>query len=260
MKAKLFLIVSLAIFLVSFSSCTQCGSSNNSKSVKLETNVMEYPLMNSYEITQFINEQGIAYNIGITNEVSNVVNYITDDDKALNLGVYGADLAYSSTYNMKKETLDYLKVIKDLYAQLDIEISDKDILTKIEENIDNKDTLIHLVKRTYNETYSSLKENGKDRESILVIAGAWIESLYVATQVGVANFTAVKDLIINQNASLNSLVDLFAKHNNDKSIVALEKDFAKVIESFKKFTEQPVQTTFDTLTKETEILRNQVIQ
>ena len=71
-----------------------------------------YPLPDSYEVTEMLNRIGIPYMLGTSNTVENVNRYFT--------GVYGADLSYSSTYQMTQETMLYLEAVNQLGSDLGI--------------------------------------------------------------------------------------------------------------------------------------------
>jgi len=93
-----------------------------------------------------INKAGASFIIGICNPIDNVGKYMTEKTKAINLGIYGADLAYSTTYQMKQETMNFLKVCRQLVEELNINAGfTPELAINVEKNIDNKDSLINIL-------------------------------------------------------------------------------------------------------------------
>jgi len=52
-----------------------------------------YPLPTSFEVIEMINDLEIGYDIGVSNLTENADKYFIEAKKAINLGIYGADLA-----------------------------------------------------------------------------------------------------------------------------------------------------------------------
>src|ERR1035437_43921 len=63
-------------------------------------------------------EVPLTYNSSVLNATSNLPFYSSNLSKALNLGIYGADLAYSITYEKFDEMGSYLKCAKKLADDL----------------------------------------------------------------------------------------------------------------------------------------------
>jgi len=56
------------------------------------------------------------------------------------------------------------------------------LITEIEENFENPDSLNKIFANTYREIDLYLKDNDRNFASTLIIGGAWIEGLYLMTQ------------------------------------------------------------------------------
>ena len=175
--------------------------------------ISEYPLPTSFEVTKLLVEAGASYILNLCNPVDNVNRYISLKSKALNLGVYGADLSYATTYNQTQETMQYLDVSRELLADLEIEAGfNEDMVTSIERNLDNVDSLIIIISDSFFRTYNYLATNEQDDMSILVMAGSWIEALYITTQISVISKdnSEIIDIIADQNSSLEKLLEVMA--------------------------------------------------
>lgn len=214
-----------AFFLLSISACKNRQSASEGKSVAPITEeeydskddvikeISEYPLPSSFEVTKLLVEAGASYILNLCNPIDNVNRYISLKSKALNLGVYGADLSYAATYNQAQETILYLDVSRELLTDLEIEAGfNEDMVSSIEDNLDNVDSLISIISDSFVRTYKYLASNEQDDMSILVMAGSWIEALYITTQISMISKdnSEIIDIIVNQNASLEKLMEVMA--------------------------------------------------
>jgi len=152
-----------------------------------------YPLPSAYEVTEMLNRIGIGYMLGTSNSVENASRYFTAKSKAYNIGVYGTDLSYASTYKMTQETMLYLEAINQLGTDLGISsIYNEDLLKSMERNVNNKDSLVEIISTTIYDTYDYLNKNGKGDLSILMVAGGWVEGMFLTTNVS-ENYQKNKD-------------------------------------------------------------------
>ncbi|MCK5465026.1 MAG: hypothetical protein KAI95_18495, partial [Bacteroidales bacterium] len=175
--------------------------------------ISEYPLPTSFDVTKLLVEAGASYILNLCNPVDNVNRYISLKSKALNLGVYGADLSYAATYNQAQETMQYLDVSRELLTDLEIEAGfNEDMVSRIERSIDDVDSLINIISDSFFKTYEYLASNEQDDMSILVMAGSWIEALYITTQINLISKdnSEIIDIITDQKASLDKLLEVMA--------------------------------------------------
>jgi hypothetical protein len=231
--------VKILALVIGVAAAAACGN-RSGKQIQLSTessseNIVQYPIPTAYEVVNLINRTGAAYIIEITNPTGKVESYLTEPEKAVNLGIYSADLAYVTTYNLKQETMDYLKVIKKLSDELHVSANFNAALAKeVESNIENKDSLISIISRSFNETYSFLVNNGKDNISVQVLTGMWIEGLYIATYTTTtsSNPTDLLQIVANQKQSLGTLTDIIEKSADAPEIAALLTLLDPVIEEY----------------------------
>lgn len=206
-----------------------CGTKQAKEAEELNTvtkeqafkGVTNYPIPTSFEVIQLINKAGASYILSICNSVDNVGKYFTEKAKAINLGIYGADLAYSTTYQMKQETMNYLKASKKLIDELNISTGfNQQLAQRVEANIDNKDSLILIITDSFYDSYKYLVENGKDNQSLMVITGSWIEGVYIASQIALTSQNNVDfiKIIANQKAPLAKLMELMQARSADAEV------------------------------------------
>jgi len=206
----------------------------------VETRVREfvYPLPTSYEAIQMLNDLGAAYIIGLSNSYKNVDKYFTENSKALNLGVYGADLSYASTYQMKQETMYFLEASKKLTDDLGISgIINEQLLNDVESNIDNREKLIEIITNTFFDTYDFLNRNGRGNLALLILAGTWTEALYISTHISanVYNNYKIVKIIHQQKASIDKLYEMLELSKEDAYIKEVMQDLL------------PLKTIYDAL-------------
>jgi hypothetical protein len=170
-----------------------------------------YPVPSSYEVTKLIYETGTAYLSSLSNGPEKAEEYITQRDKVLNLGVYATDLCYATTYMMKQKTMDYLEASKTLIDDLGISTTfNITYAERIEENINNRDSLIQVVTESFDDTWNYLVDNQQDVLARLVVCGSWIEGIYITANAANNSVDNTKFLeaLAKQKTSLNELVKL----------------------------------------------------
>jgi len=221
---------------------TSCGNRQAKESEDLQVSkekafedVTTYPIPTAFEVIQLINKAGASYIISICNPADSVGKYISEKDKAVNLGIYGADLAYSTTYQMKQETMNYLKVSKQLIEELNINTGfNLELANKVEKNIDNKDSLISIITDSFYETYKNLIENGKESLSLMVITGSWIEGAYITSEIALTsrdNADFLK-ILASQKAPMSKLVELMKPRLENPEVKEMMDKLSPIVELY----------------------------
>ena len=229
---KTAIVVLSGILMVSLVNCSggkkgatneQSTASSGLDKEEFEENVREivYPLPTAFEVTEMINKVEASYIIGITNRTENIDKYFTDKDQAINLGVYSADLSYASTYNMKQEIMSYMETLENLVVELGITGAfSVDFIDEVEANIDNKDVLVDLITGSFYDTYEYLVKNNKEDLSLLVLAGTWVEAMYISCNISETiyhNPELVKE-IMHQQTSLGKIILMLDEHRDHASV------------------------------------------
>lgn len=180
-----------------------------------------YPLPTAFEVSQMLNNASTAYSSDIVNDPKKVDQYVATWQKAANLGVYGADLSYAATFDKTQETIDYLDVSKKLIDDLNITSAfNTSMAQRIENNMDNLDSLIFIVTESFYDTYNYLNQNGEEKTSILVIAGSVIEGLHITCELVKMseNKGELMAVLANQKTQVVKLVELMENHQNDENV------------------------------------------
>lgn len=234
LKSQLVIISIILVIIAGFSGCkgkapkdTQPEDEgivleeSGSEKDELVREVIDYPIPTSFEVTKLLIDAGAGYILDLCNRTENSGKYISLKSKALNLGVYGADLSYAATYNQTQETMQYLEVSAKLIDELQISTAfNQTLVERVENNLDNVDSLIVIITDSFYETYEYLQVNEQDKLSLLVIAGSWIEALYISTQISIisSDNKQIVEIISDQRSSLVELLDLLEEVKDDPMI------------------------------------------
>jgi len=230
--------------------------------IKSELKEFVYPLPTSFEVIEMINDLEIGYDIGISNLTENADKYFIEAKKAINLGVYGADLAYASTYQMKQEVMLFLETSRKLADDLGIaSIYNEELISEVENSIDNKDELVELITNSFYDIYSQLNQNGKANLALLGVAGSWVESLFIATQVSANayhNIGLVK-IIHEQKHSLGILMNILNDNKGDEKIDKMIKELIPLYNIYETVDENLSEKQVNAIVTEAEKLRTQLV-
>jgi hypothetical protein len=174
------------------------------------------------ETAGLLKKAGAEYDKDVLNDVKNVDNYTSASKQALNLGIYGADLSYASVFNNTQESMLYTACAQNLAKRLDVANAfGQATVDRMEANRNDRDSLLNIISETYWDVDAYLKENGRDNVSALMIAGGWVEGLYIATQVCKLHDTPeLRQRIADQRFPLAELIDLLSTYSTDDPAVS----------------------------------------
>lgn len=195
-----------------------------------KTEKIFYAIPSPMETAGLLKKAGAEYNMNLLNPVKNVDNYTSSAKMALNLGVYGSDLSYTSVFEQTQESMFYTGCAQKLADKLDISGAfDEATMERMEANMEHRDSLLSIISETYWVVDAYLKENDRENTSALIIVGGWMEGLYVASQVALADPTdELKQRIAEQKLSLGDLVDLVSTYENDEHLDMVLADLQKL--------------------------------
>ena len=189
------------------------------------TENIEYIFFNvpsSMEMTQILQIAGASYDISLPNNPMKVDEYNTSDERALNLGVYGADLNYASSFSKSTETQLYLDCANTLGTSLGLEeVFDENTVDRIDRNFEFPDSMKVIINETFWAMDSYLKEDEREDISAMIVAGGWIEGLFLATQLNHyhPDNEQIKHRIAEQKYSLENLILLLESFGEDETLV-----------------------------------------
>jgi hypothetical protein len=203
-----------------------CGGRDSFKDFKsAEISVDTTNLFVTYKNTvfcipspQFVNlylkRLGIYPIKSVTNPVTNVEKYTTSAKKAINLGIYGADLGYLNIFSVSENTNEYLATIDQLARDLNLNfVFTRDVYSQILALKNNQDSLAHFLSGIFTKADNYLKENSQQQTSVLVVAGGWIESFYLLCNTySKYNSVEIRNMIFQQKFILENLIKALAPY------------------------------------------------
>lgn len=216
------------------------------KELKTASKVV-YNLPSPAEMAKLLHQTNAIYDVEVLNDPRAINQYYTDVSRALNLGVYFADLSFTSMFDYPQQAMLYMSAAQGLSEDLNIVgVFNESVMTRLEDNMSNKDSIMDIVSQTYLETDLYLQENERGVIAKAILAGAWIEGLYIATHLksqGNSRQNAIWEKIGEQKSALSNLINMVEDCNEPqlKNFIAklrgLESAFAEV-----KITELDLST------------------
>jgi hypothetical protein len=226
------------------------------KDVVSAENVFVY-VPSPIETAGLLKDAGAKYNKDFLNLPQNVGKYSNTASEALNLGVYGTDLAFAGIFEQHAETMLYMNCTGKLADALHVSAAfSQDRNSRLESNMNNRDSILSIITDSYWDCDALLHENNQGQASALMIAGGWIEGLYLACKVAEAtNSNDIRVRIVEQRSSLDKLIILLDKQNHPdvKPVSEQLKTLKKLFDALPKQQPQPSVVTTDPKTGTTTI-------
>jgi hypothetical protein len=239
MKGKI-IILTISIVL-----CFSCRNSGTKNAEFIFPEADSVPLSEAEKLSPEAIED-IAKNISSPVEIANLLQMLevpfsqeylaasidankesTNFNKAMKLGILGADLGYLNMYEKTGSSLDVLSSIRKLAEDIRVgQFFDFETIKKLSQNKSNLDSLLFISIDSYEQIDNYLRSNDRGHLSSLMIIGVWIEGQYLATQV-VSKYPdkILRDRIGEQKIILNDLLLLIAPYcNNSQEFTSLCKD------------------------------------
>lgn len=227
------------------------NDANASKLVKIGNTLFSVP--SPIQIANMIRESGANYSTGVLNPTRNHTNYTTNFSKAINLGIYGANLGYVTIYDQTQDALDYLSVIKKLSDELGISGAfEKATMERFQKNIGKKDSILAIITEGFRSSDKYLKNSERKDMGTLIVAGGWIEGLYYATSVAQTNdYQELKNRIGDQKVTLENLIKLLMEFEEQEEVGKLIDKLLDLSNTFGnvEFTYSYKEPTIDTAKK-----------
>lgn len=251
-----FLIIAmLALGLVSCASSSEDKGESSKEfdeadeSLKNQIDELVYKIPPPSEIPYMLQASGAEFNQDLVNSREKVDQYTNRSDKAaLNLGVYAADIGYLTSYDKTQESIDYLTACKTLSDDLGlIGTFDAELLQKFEENISNKDSLTRFLDRTIKKSETFLKDGSRNKLSSLVIAGSFIEGLYISTGL-IKSYpknilpedsrnlilTPLMSVVLKQKNSVSEMVKMLSAAEQTETVATMVQDLKTLEQTYKE--------------------------
>lgn len=186
-----------------------------------------YGLLTPTEVTSIFNRLGVPHDDAILNPPSNLDLYTSNAKAAINLGIYGVDFGYVKIFGLGQQMIDYILTVREISNKLGI--PDKYLIEpvrKIESNMSDPDTVMHLVNKAYYDIENHLRAEGRESTAGLMLMGGWVEALYITTQLLYNPDNPDREVvekICHQKYTLTSLIGFMRNYYDDPVVVYYTK-------------------------------------
>lgn len=238
MNRNLFALIVFSLFCVlNFSACknsektedTETESSSESSTVIDKEQIGAQNVFNSIparaDIIQLISEDKIDYDPDYLNNPDNASKYALENSRALNLGVYGADLSVTGAFDQTQESMLFLSCVNTLAKNLGVSTAfDQRMMDRMEAHKDSRDSTLEIIAQSFRKADEYLKENDRPGTSALILCGAWVEGMTVSCMIAkkINSINTIKT-ILQQEESLKHLIIMTeASHLNQDAQYVLD--------------------------------------
>lgn len=203
---------------------------DSAQSLTTNINGKIFSIPSPIQMVSLIKSQDDVFNEAVLTDPDKVENFTTTFMRAINMGVYGADLGYATIYEKNLQAALYLKSIDKLSTDLSIAGAfDADLVNRFIDNGNNQDSMLVIMSEGYRKGDQFLKDNEQHDVASLILTGGWIESMYFAT----TSFEKTKDQEIanrigEQKTALKTIIDLLTDFNGEGTYTELIADLKDV--------------------------------
>ena len=198
MNYKILFFIAFAAFSLQW--VTSCGScsrkeefdmskfkeSDSDGQLKMGDKVMEDMVDNissPIEMASLMKTLNVPFSQKYLATTKNVSTYSTGQAKAFNLGVFACDLGYLNMYGKVTLVLDYISAMMNLANGINVgQFFDYGTMKRIATNNQNIDSMVIISQQSFNKMDKYLQSSKRGHLSILMVAGVWIEGLYLTSR------------------------------------------------------------------------------
>ena len=157
----------------------------------------------------------------------------------------------------------FLKCVNSLAANIGVNNAfDQAMFDRMEANRENKDSTLEIITGAFKKADEILKINNRPATSAVILAGSWIEGLYVSCQMAkTINGEKIIKTIIEQNESLKNLIIMLDASNLADETKYIVTDLKSIREAFTVAEANTVHNleTIKTISEKVTALRNKLI-
>lgn len=240
MRKSLYLFAGLILLISS------CGGSEEQKEVITEgteetattpENIVDFNIPSPSEQFALISKMDVNKNTKIMHDPNMADSYSSSTQKALNFGVYTADVAYLTSFNETNKYLTYFGKLEKLGNDIGVaQVFGKQLGELAKKWDGNADSLFRLSDDTYNKTFQRLIEIDKGHELSLMLVGGWVESMHlmIGSSKGYGKSPKLEQAIADQKLVAENLMEFLVSYKDDADVAAYTKEIAAILEIYKE--------------------------
>jgi hypothetical protein len=175
-----------------------------------------------------LRKANVKFNEDLLLPTSKASGYSTSFKRAVNLGIYGSNLAYLTNFGNAEKSAVYLKTVDDLSNQLGISSAlDSKLMKRFYDNINNRDSLYALNSEFFRAANAYLRDVNQEEQAALILTGGWLEALHLSLDAAEAD-NNMKRRIGEQKPALQSLIDLLGEYESNQDIANLKNELSSL--------------------------------
>ena len=183
------------------------------------------------EVSTLINSLDIPFSATSLPNPENLSTELDPLEQAYRLGMFYTDLGYIHMYEKTDIGEDFLTSIDQLTTSLHInQYFDLATIKRLAARSSSMDSLMYVSVNSFNQMGNSLRESNHGDQSALMVTGAWLEGLYLATQATLrADNEHLRNMIGDQKLILNDLLLVLNFYNTDSLMTNYITDLEKIM-------------------------------
>lgn len=215
-----------------------------SSEVRVNFDLIRVNIPSPGDITSKLNGAKIAYNKSFMLPSGKASGYSSNYQKAIGMGALGSDLGIAAAFNQSQDALEYLAQMGKLAGDLGISSAfDPEFSKQLLSHIAKPDTFQIMLDKAFDKAEKNLRSNQRVSTTVMMVAGGWVESLYISVEglntnpAGANTKNIYNDIAVHCNAFSYVFQLLEAYKSN--------ADCAKLLQEM-----EPMRATFRTYGKE----------
>ncbi len=199
--------------------------------------LVDYNIPSPSEQFALISKLDVKKNTAIMHDANMADTYTTTAQKALNFGVYTADVAYLTSFNETNKYLSYFGKLEKLGKDIGVAQVFGNQLGELAKKWDgNADSLFRLSDETYNKTFQRLIEIEKGEELSLMLVGGWIESMHlmIGSSKGYGKSPKLEKAIADQKLVAENLMEFLVSYQDNADVKAFTADIQAILDVYGK--------------------------
>jgi hypothetical protein len=265
---KLTLVIGTGLVALTFGSCNNNTATTEKTETTVDTTVTDTKRIDSltpqkkdaieykfatteanlpapFEVVNDIASYQAEYKKGLLNSSANADYYVTTYKKAVNMGVYGIDLAYVNFYGQNQEMLHYFTTIQKIAKDLSFDKVFDQFSERFKTNADQKDSVISIVDNVFDKTDAYLKKNQNYLVASHILAGALIEINYLSLNLlketkRTPENEPVFEKVYKENLYIYHLIKLFEEYTDKDS-----KDLLARLKAYRTAYDETIKSPAD---------------
>jgi len=237
MRKSLYLFAGLTLVI------SACGGSEEQKKTAniekpaegTEESLVDFNIPSPSEQFALIAKMDVNKNTAIMHDPNVAESYTSSAQKALNFGVYTADVAYLTSFNETNKYLTYFGKLEKLGNDIGVaQVFGKELGELAKKWDGNADSLFRLSDETYNKTFQRLIEIDKGNELSLMLVGGWIESMHlmIGSSKGYGKSPKLEQAIADQKLVAENLLEFLVSYQDNPDVAKYTSEISAILDIY----------------------------